>query len=169
MDRPTAQPPKHPSTKPPNRRTSHPPKQNILGNAFCERGLTLLWMKYICVWKCRYLLLTAAVSFERPMSPGCWNMAYSVLRVYPSCTSFAFNHVERREKQRLVFAKSFSACRSPRGRRQESGGRTQKGCSGNWVCLSLIINNENGGVKSSRCSMPNAGICHSWAGKGFAF
>lgn len=27
-----------------------------------------------------------------------------------SASSFAFNHVERREKQRLVFAKSLSAC-----------------------------------------------------------
>lgn len=72
-------------------------------------------------------------------------------------TSFAFNHVERREKRRLVFAKSFSACES---RAQEQ--YSEKGCF-DWVwsglgCLSLIINNENDGVKSCRCAMPNAGI-----------
>lgn len=78
---------------------------------------------------------------------------YPRILVYP-CTSFAFNHVERREKRRLVFAKSFRAC-------------AEGLLFWIWVCLSLIINNENGGVKSCRCSMPNAGICHSRTGKGF--
>lgn len=73
-----------------------------------------------------------------------------------SASSSAFNHVERREKRRLVFAKSLSACTAKRI--QSVSQSEEKGCLLSRLSLSLIINNENGGVKSCRCAMPNAGI-----------
>lgn len=82
---------------------------------------------------------------------------------HPSA-SFAFNHVERREKRRLVFAKSFSACeKGCLGLGSTRGCCSTPGLGWAGLGLSLIINNENDGVKSCRCAMPNAGISHSWS------
>lgn len=138
---------------------THSQSHNILGNAL-QRRFTLcsVGFMYICVWKCRYLGDSSDVDdvAESSRHPLPW----LPLPLSPfSCllsTSFAFNHVERREKRRLVFAKSFNACES---RAQEQ----REGLLLVWVwsglgCLSLIINNENDGVKSCRCAMPNAGI-----------